>query len=654
MNFTTLNEALDARRSSSRAVHYIEGENNERALPFSQIHARALGLLHYFQSYGAEPGSEMILLVDRNEQFIDAFWAGVLGNIILVPLAPGTTDEHRLKFFRVLGKLGRPHLCTDQKIFARLTAFAANNGLSAEIERIRPATVFLDQLDDISQLGRAHAAQPDDVAFVQYSSGSTSEPKGVALTHRNLLTNIAAIATGIDLRETDVGLSWMPLTHDMGLIGFHLTPFVMNVTHYLMSTTLFVRRPQLWLSKASEYKASVLCSPNFGYRHFLKAFDPDKAAALDLSCVRVIFNGAEPISVSLCREFLGTLAYFGLQETAMFPVYGLAEASLAVTFPMPGAGCATITVKRGALTVGNPVQRSAADDPQAVTFVLVGNPVSGCQLRITDDAHAELVSGTVGHVQIRGDNVTRGYYRDPESTRTAIGVDGWLDTGDLGFLSAVGLAISGRSKEILFVSGQNYYPHDIEAIIEKHAGVEPGRAAVCGVRLENAATDEVIAFILHRGELNDFLETAKAVRKSVNEHIGIVVSHVIPADRIPKTTSGKIQRYLLAELYQQGEFSSVLAKLHDLTSAASGSASEAHSEVEKNLKEICDAFLADKPIGVHDNIFELGTSSLTLAQIYQRIEALYPGQLEITDFFDYPTVAELAKYLESQLHAAQA
>ena len=162
MNFATLGEALGARRSSHQAVHFIEGDNAERTLPFGELYSRALGLLHHFQACGARPGSEMILLVNRNEQFIDAFWACVLGGIIVVPLAPGTTDTHRLKFFRVLQKLKQPHLCTDQKIFSRLAAFASDNALNGEIERIKPATVFLDQLDDISQPGRVRAAEPDD------------------------------------------------------------------------------------------------------------------------------------------------------------------------------------------------------------------------------------------------------------------------------------------------------------------------------------------------------------------------------------------------------------------------------------------------------------------------------------------------------------
>src|SRR3954470_3494213 len=208
MKFATLNDALIERRSSVRGLHYIEGEHNGRSVRFADLHSRALGLLHHFQAAGATPGSEMILLLDSNAQFVDGFWACVLGNIIAVPLAAGTTDEHKLKFFRVLGKLKQPHLCTDAKIHGRLAAFAATTPNESALAGLKTKTVFIDRIEDISQPGRAHAAVPDDIAFVQYSSGSTSEPKGVALTHCNLLTNIAAIARGIRLSEADTGLSW--------------------------------------------------------------------------------------------------------------------------------------------------------------------------------------------------------------------------------------------------------------------------------------------------------------------------------------------------------------------------------------------------------------------------------------------------------------
>ncbi len=649
--FSTLGEALSARRESTHAVHFIEGENLERRRPYGDLHARALGLLQHFQKSGARAGSEMIILVERNEQFIDAFWAGVLGNIILVPLAPGNTNEHRMKFFRVLAKLARPGLCTDTATFNRLATFAAAHGLTDAVEKIRPATVLLDRIEDISLPGDARAASPDDIAFVQYSSGSTSEPKGVALTHRNLLSNIRAIARGINLADNDIGLSWMPLTHDMGLIGFHLTPLVCDIEHYLMPTALFVRRPQLWLAEAASHRASILCSPNFGYRHFLKAFKPGSGLPLDLSCVRILFNGAEPISPALCREFTDAMAPFGLKDSAMFPVYGLAEASLAVTFPLPTSGCATFAAQRGTLTVGSTVKPVSAATPGAATFALVGHPVTGCGVRIANDDDGALPELAVGHILIKGENVTAGYYRDDAATRAALR-DGWLDTGDLGFMTAEGLVIAGRAKDIIFVSGQNYYPHDIEAMLEQHAAIGLGKVAVCGARAPSKAADEVLVFVIHRGSEQEFLPVVSLVRKSVNEIIGIPVDQVIPIARLPKTTSGKIQRYKLAGSYLDGEFAPALAALHQLAQPSGAADAGGYNEIERNLKAICDELLKDKAIGLHDNIFELGTSSLTLAQIYEKIEAIYPGQLEVTDFFDYPTIAELSKYLESRLQGA--
>lgn len=649
--FETLSAALAACRNSSRSIYYIEGEHNERKLPLPELHARAIGLLRHFQSRGAVPGSEMIVFVDSNEQFIDAFWACMLGNIVAVPLAPGINDEHRWKFLRVLRQLKRPHLCSDEKTVGRLAAFAAANNLTAEIERLKPVTVILDHLDDVAHPGKVQAAQPDDIAFVQYSSGSTSEPKGVALSHRNLVTNIAAIIRGAAINARDSTLSWMPLTHDMGLIGFHLTPLFADITQYLMPTTLFVRRPQLWLAKAADKRATLLCSPNFGYRHFLKTYKSEKSPGLDLSSVRIIFNGAEPISVDLCTEFLEAMAPSGLKATAMFPVYGLAEASLAVAFPPPGVPYSTVGVDRETLSVGAVVKRVPADHAHATTLACVGAPVKGCAVRIGSDHGHALPDNTVGRILIRGDNVTRGYYQDPQTTRDLISSDGWLDTGDLGFVSAAGLVVTGRLKDILFVSGQNYYPQDLEAILDRYAGIELGKAAVCGVRPPQAEADEVLTFVLYRGELDDFVPLAKRVRKCINEQIGIVVRHVIPASKIPKTTSGKIQRYLLAQAYRAGEYSAVVATLEKLIPQAQERTGAAISEIEKTLKEICDTFLKDKPIGVNDNIFELGTSSLTLAQIHQRIESVYPGQIEVTDFFDYPTIAELAKYLEKRLAA---
>ena len=653
IEFNTLNDALAARRHSTHVIEFIEGEQDERRLPIGNLWNRALGLLQHFQASGAKPSSEMLLLVENNQQFIDSFWACMLGGIMVVPVAPGANDEHRKKFFRILNQLNDPFLCTDSRVFSRYASFVPANDLINGIKQLKERTVLLDRIDDISRPGSLHTPAPDDIAFIQFSSGSTSDPKGVMLTHRNLLTNIRAIAHGIKLTSQDVGLSWMPLTHDLGLIGFHLTPVIADVTHCLMPTALFVRRPQLWLVKATQKHATLLCSPNFGYKHFLKTFTPEKAAQLDLSSVRLLFNGAEQISTTLCEAFLEALAPNGLKSTAMFPVYGLAEASLAVAFPEPETRYRRIAVQRGGLNVGARVTIVDAGAGDVIVFACVGQAIKNCAIRIADDRGQEVGHGTIGHILIRGDNVTHGYYKNPAATHTSISGDGWLDTGDLGFISAAGLVITGRWKDILFVNGQNYYPQDIEVALDQHVNIELGKAAVYGVRPEHAETDEVLVFVLHRGDLGSFVPIVKAVRKCVNEHIGIVVSHVIPIHKIPKTTSGKIQRYLLAQQYQNGEFHQAIDQLRTLESQTVPARSEIQNEIERTLKEICDTLIAGKTVELHDNIFELGTSSLTLAQIHQRIETIYPGKLQVTDFFDYPTIADLASYLKKQLTAQE-
>jgi acyl-CoA synthetase (AMP-forming)/AMP-acid ligase II len=476
----------------------------------------------------------------------------------------------------------------------------------------------------------------------------------VILTHRNLTSNIDAIVSGIAARTGDASLSWMPLTHDMGLIGFHLTPLFEGVDHWLMPTALFVRRPGLWIAKTSEHKVSVTCSPNFGYMHYLKSHDPAKVAALDLSAVRIIFNGAEPIAPDLCREFIAALAPARLASNVMFPVYGLAEASLAVTFPAVGAPLAVETLARGALGPADVIRTVATGADDAVELVRVGRPVAGCELRIADELGNTVAPETVGRILIRGDNVSPGYYDDPELTAASRTVDGFVDTGDLGTLRDGELIVTGRIKEILFVAGQNHYPQDIELVLAQHAGIELGRAAAAGVRPPHAATDDVLVFVVAKGDdLAAFAETARTARRVVNEKMGLAVTAVIPVRQFPKTTSGKIQRFALARDFEEGRFSDVLAELARHETAGSVAAGVA-GDLEQTLLAICQAALPNRTLSPEDNLFELGTGSLTLAQIYEKVEATYPGYLEVTDFFEYPTVRAMAAFLAERQAEARA
>jgi acyl-CoA synthetase (AMP-forming)/AMP-acid ligase II/acyl carrier protein len=646
---TTLLQVIENNRGIHGNVSYVEGENEIRHVSFAELYERALGILYHLQRLGAKRGDKLIVLLGSNEQFIDAFWAAILGGIVPVPVALGISDEHRHKLLRIARRLGDPFIYAERRTLERIGTFATQAGALEVFESLRKRAFLVDDLDDISRAGSVQRASAQDTAFIQFSSGATSEPKGVVLTHGNILANCYGIVEAGAFTDKEVSLSWMPLTHDMGLIGFHLVMFVRQVHAHIMPTELFIRRPLLWLELATRLHVSILCSPNFGYRHYLKVLGERPVAGLDLSAVRLIFNGAEPISVELCDEFLQRLAPAKLTRNAMYPVYGLAEASLAVSFPSPGAPPRSIALDRHRLNVGAAVAPVSPSDPHAARLMCEGRAIPYCRLRIADDSDRELPAGHAGHVHIRGENVTRGYYEDQAANAAAFTADGWLRTGDLGLIHEGELYISGRAKEIIFVNGQNYYPHDLEALAQRAAGVELGRVVAVGVHSRAAQTEQLVMFLLHRGTLQEFLPLAIGVARTVNEQSGLEVAEVVPVKRIPKTTSGKIQRHLLEESYLAGEFDAEREQLAALRAAQHGPQGGSRSEIEDKLKAICDAALEGKALDIDDNLFEIGASSLKLIEIHERIDREYPGKIELTELFDFPTIAELARHLQSKL-----
>lgn len=644
----TLTELIEANRNVDRALVYLEGEKDERRVAYGQLYERALGILFHLQKLGARPGDKLIIFLNNNEQFIDAYWAGILGGIVPVPVAIGISDEHRHKLLRIARKLGAPFLYTDRKTLDRIGQFAASADEQALFDSLRTRSFLVDSLDDISRAGSVHRAHASDTAFIQFSSGSTNEPKGVVLTHANILANGRGAGGFCGFNTDDVPLSWMPLTHDMGLIGFHIFMFMHRMNVHLMPTELFIRRPLLWLQLASRKRATILSSPNFGYRHYLKVLGDRSFEDLDLSTVRLIFNGAEPISVDLCEEFLARMEPAGLARTAMFPVYGLAEASLAVSFPPVGRPCRSICVDRHHMGVGEAPPRVGHTHRDAMELMAVGRAIPYCEVSLADDADRPVAPGQVGHILIRGENVTRGYFEDPATNAATFTAEGWLRTGDLGLIDDGDLYITGRAKEIIFVNGQNYYPHDLESIALRAPGLELGKVVAAGVRPRGAQADQLVVFVLHRSDMPDFLPTATEVARLVNEHTGLEVAEVVPVKRIPKTTSGKIQRHLLEESYVDGEYAAELAELARLRSEKRAPVAVSGSDIETKLRMICDTELG-RPIGLEDNLFEIGASSLKLIAIHEAIDREYPGAIDLTELFDYPTVKELAAFLAGKL-----
>jgi aryl carrier-like protein len=312
------------------------------------------------------------------------------------------------------------------------------------------------------------------------------------------------------------------------------------------------------------------------------------------------------------------------------------------------AWCA-LWLNRHRLGLGDSAEQLTSPSRDAVAFLSVGAPIPGCEVRIAGNDDAALPEGRIGHILIRGANVTGGYYEEPEVNAATFTSDGFLRTGDLGLIVEGELYITGRAKEIIFVNGQNYYPHDLENIALQAAGMELGKVVVAGVRPPGAETDQLTVFVLHRGDLAEFAATAAEVSRLINEQAGLEVAQVVPVKRIPKTTSGKIQRHLLEQQLVDGEFAAELAEVAKHSGGLAPGVSTASESVEGRLLRICNAVLAPRQIGPQDNLFEIGVSSLKLIEIHEQIDRDYPNQVDLTELFDHPTVAQLAQHLSAKL-----
>ena len=644
--YETMIDLLADARGKDRHIRFIDGEHDESLVSFSELYDRALALLGSLQARGMQSGDELIIFSKSNESVVVAFWAAILGGIVPVPVAVGISDEHRFKLFRIIKQLHRGTLFTELDLLERLLNFSKQRELGDVQAILETRSVLISDIKP-GESGELANVSADDPVFIQYSSGSTSDPKGVCLSHRNLCTNIRAIIEGMQWTEDDQSLSWMPLTHDMGLIGYHLSVMAAGMNHAVMDTNLFVRRPLLWMNKAAELRATQLCSPNFGYKHFLRLFErkglPDDT---DLSAVKLILNGAEPISWDLCEEFLTKMAPFGLKHSSMFPVYGLAEATVGVSVGDPGVEPSRITVNRHSLRIGDAFENATPGEPDAVSFLKVGNAIRDVEIRITDDDDALLDDGQVGHIQLLGASVTDRIYGDEDATQNLFTDDGWLRTGDCGVFVDKQLVITGREKDLIIVNGQNYYPHDLEEIVAGIDGLDSGKVVVAGSTPTGSGTEELLAFILYRQDIGAFAPLAEQVRNIIGSHVGLEVDHVIPVSRIPKTTSGKVQRAHLLRDYQNGEFDSLLQNIAPAL-VSGGEVDE--DPLVAEFVEICREFSKERTIGPEDNLFEVGVSSLTLTEIVLAIDERYPGKLDISDLFDYPTLREVATFVRRSL-----
>jgi len=630
-----------------KGITFINGASEEHFVGYPELDAQARRALGYLQNKGLLPGDELVFQLEDNASFVVLFWACLLGKILPVPLSTGTQDDHKLKLVKVWQTLRNPYLVGDAPTLKRLENFCLAHEYAVEWEQIKNQHILIQDALAETQYGEPQSVQAEDLAYIQYSSGSTGEPKGVMLTHANLIANAGDIAARSEIVDRDALLSWMPLTHDMGLICFHLTGVVSGISQYIIPTPLFIRRPLLWLEKASTHRASLLYSPNFGYQYFLDAFEGTEKKAWDLSSVRLIYNGAEPISTALCHHFMETLAPYGLQPSVMFPGYGLAEASVAVTLPTPGAALTAYVVKRDRLNVGDSIEE-ITDPAGGVSLVEVGYPIDHCAVRICGTDDEPLAENVIGHIQIKGHNVTSGYYRNSQATSALLTPDGWVKTGDLGFMRNGKLVIAGRAKNLIIINGQNYYPQDIEKAAQAVEGVTLGKVVACGQRNYELAKDELFLFILFKNAVSEFLPLVTDIRNQVWNRIGLVVDQVIAVRKIPKTTSGKVQHFKLLEQYRAGAFDEQLSELKRLAQPAGKYRCFDGLSTSEKLALIWKELFSRVPLSPDENFVQAGMNSMKATRLASVIAQALEVRISVKQLFEFPTLRQLSQWIDAQ------
>ena len=637
--YKTLNDLFHDQAEKNGYIRFVEVKSIEHERQFDEFADEVYKCLGFFQNHGIKIKDEVVINTKSNHKFLIAFWAAILGGMIPIPVAVGVGDEHKRKLLKILNRLKNPTLITDDKVQERLVSFIESNDEHTDlIDSIENSVINIES----SQNGQIYTSREEDIAFIQYSSGSTSEPKGITLTHKNLVTNISAIAKGLNLTSSDIGISWMPLTHDMGLIGTHMTLFSYGLSQIIMDTDLFIKKPLMWLQQTSKYRASILTSPNFGYKHLLKIHERRPLKDIDLSSVRLLINGAESISVSLCNEFLEKMKVFGLKKETMFPVYGLAEATLGVSFPETGKVFDFINLDRKSLINDGLCIESKSKNNEFL-FMMHGKSIEDCDYRIVDDNGEEVPDNNVGNIVIKGDNVTKSIYQDKELSKNLYDKDGWLETGDCGAICNDQLIITGRKKELIIVNGQNYFPNDIEDVIIRGGSFDLGKIVAVGAINPEDTNDQLVVFVLYRSDLNTFKSIAEEIRRIVIQHLGIEIDYVIPIKKIPKTTSGKIQRTILSNNFIDGIYNDYIRPKRRITKIPDSS-----SDYLETLIAITNDYSKEFEIKENDNLFEVGISSLTLSEIMMAIDEIYPDKINLDDIFDNPTLKELSRLLQTR------
>ncbi|MBE9062910.1 type I polyketide synthase [cf. Phormidesmis sp. LEGE 11477] len=671
-------DALDRAATGKTGIRYLSADGTETVQSYADLLVSAQRVAIALTNRGLgnkEQHDFVILQFSKSIDLVTALWGCFLSGCIPVPIATqASSASGQSPLEGAIALLDNPTLLTDSPDLLEPLPISV-----VTLADLQAASQSANQISHQPSDWPLYEPQPDELALLLLTSGSTGQPKGVQLTHQNIRASACGMATVNQLSAEDITLNWMPLEHVASLVMFHLTEVYLGCAQIHAARELVLKDPLVWLDLLVQYQASVTWAPNFAYglvndqsqRIVARAQADDqadkKARRWNLSSVRWMGNGAEAVVGETARQFLQMLMPYGLSETAISPGYGMTETCSGIVHSRQFSLAPTTT-----------------DTAETNTFVTLGQPIPGVSIRIVDDADAVLSAGETGRLQVKGLTVTPGYYQSSKArssikpstvaassesgldetnseetdleeidpNESAFTEDGWFNTGDLAFIQDRALTITGRQKEVIILNGINYYSHEIESVIEALAGVEISFTAACGVVRSAKETTEQLAIFFHPvngvKDLNAVVPLAKQIRTQVIDQIGISATYIIPVEKsdIPKTSIGKIQRSQLSQRFAAGEFDAQVQRLISAFQNSGKTASLKLSEIEQQITSIWQSVLSVEDIGRNDNFFELGGTSLRLMQVLGHLQNKLAPTLKAVSLFQYPTVAALASHLK--------
>lgn len=628
----TLIEVLRAAAGrETGALVYVRLDGSEQRQSYAELQAEAARIARGLCAHGVKPGDPVLLQLEAGEDFFPGFWACVLAGAVAVPVAVAPTFSHPNAALQKLLNAGK--LLEGAPILASGAAVEGLRRLPTSLGTLAGEVFDLRELRESTAKNALPERAPEDVAVLLLTSGSTGLPKGVPLTHRNLLAMAAGTIAANDFTAAEVTLNWMALDH-VGSISFLGTmAAALGCTQIHVPTGYILQEPLRWLDLISRHRATISWAPNFAFTLFL-----DRAAAVqtgtwDLSSMRFLVNAGEPVVARTARKFITLLQTHGLPVAALRPAFGMSET------------CSGITWSRG-LTFEN------TTDDQA--FVDLGPAIPGAEMRVVNEAGAALPDGESGMLQLRGPSVFSGYYRNAEENARVF-KDGWFETGDLAFLKEGCLHIAGRLKDVIIVNGANFYCHEIEAAAEAVPGLLKTYTAACAVRDATAETDQLALFFCPEPEHRANVETlARALRARLLQQVGLAPAYLVALEtsEVPKTEIGKIQRGQLKKAFEAGAYRDrVIQAVRNNAGRATRKRAKSRGELAGAIAEIWQEVLGVERVGHDETFFELGGHSLLIVQVQVRLQELMGRPVPVVELFNCPTVRTMAEHFAKDFAA---